>query len=911
MKSFSIRITVLILFFIFSTNIFAGNFFNSVGGDEYGSISGSVFIDLDGDCLLDANESIISSVSITLIGPDGFKYEDQTDVNGNYIFQLLPEGAYSIVLGELPTGYTYANGIIPITLGLDEDDIVSFCVSETANLYEISGVVFNDTNCNGSFDLAENGILNTLVYLSDEFGNIIQTVNSSADGSYTFVNVPDGSYNVTVGSGPTGYTSCDNGEYQISVSGNNVNGLSSCFCPPIENGGIGGNVFVDLDDDCFFDDNEVGLPDVEIILIGADGIKTFVTTDDTGHYDFFDLEPGTYTVQIGNYVAGYDFNGTAFVPVFLGSGDYVGGVNFCYENANTTTGSISGHVFVDEDGDCVLDNGESVLPSIEVILVGPDGYKVAAETDEFGDYSFTDLGPGLYTVLVGNAGEGYELVGIGVVTVDLDSGEQDIIHFCYVGNDSQHNIYGTVYEDGNCNGSYNNGEAGLEGIPVYLSDEFGNIILMTNTDADGAFSFLDVVAGDYTISVGNGPDGYTACNNADHVIDLQSDVSNLEFCFCPPVQPGTISGTVFVDLDGDCIQGTNEAGIEGVEITLFGADGYKIILETDEFGNYIFTDLEPGVYTVSIGQIPGGYILVNDGFITVFLEEGDQHTNANFCLTTEDQFGDITGCIFSDTNCNGVNEEGEPGIIGNNVYLSDEFGNILQTTSTDDNGNFTFENIIYGEYAVLITGGLDGYVACSAESFDVLLDDNYTGKLSYCFSPPSGNGDTGVISGTVFADVDGGCVHGAGDEDLSGIEVILLSVDGTKIITETNENGEYTFVDLPPGTYTIVVGIGPDGYVLNGLSAINVLLDEGEVSGGHDFCFTFEVLGTIGDYVWYDDNGDGIQDLDEAPIEGVLVYLYDEFGDVIDIATTDEFGYYLFTDLPAGNYTVVVGDGPN
>lgn len=60
----------------------------------------------------------------------------------------------------------------------------------------------------------------------------------------------------------------------------------------------------------------------------------------------------------------------------------------------------------------------------------------------------------------------------------------------------------------------------------------------------------------------------------------------------------------------------------------------------------------------------------------------------------------------------------------------------------------------------------------------------------------------------------------------------------------------------------------------------------------------------IGDYIWHDKDVDGIQDNDEAGIEGVVVELFD--GANTFTTTTDENGYYEFTGLPNGAYTVKV-----
>ena len=66
----------------------------------------------------------------------------------------------------------------------------------------------------------------------------------------------------------------------------------------------------------------------------------------------------------------------------------------------------------------------------------------------------------------------------------------------------------------------------------------------------------------------------------------------------------------------------------------------------------------------------------------------------------------------------------------------------------------------------------------------------------------------------------------------------------------------------------------------------------------------------IGDYVWRDDNRDGIQDTGEPPLENVPVYLYDADDPTVPLATvyTDANGYYEFKPIPAGNYRVGFGN---
>lgn len=61
---------------------------------------------------------------------------------------------------------------------------------------------------------------------------------------------------------------------------------------------------------------------------------------------------------------------------------------------------------------------------------------------------------------------------------------------------------------------------------------------------------------------------------------------------------------------------------------------------------------------------------------------------------------------------------------------------------------------------------------------------------------------------------------------------------------------------------------------------------------------------SLGDFVWYDTDEDGIQDAGEAGIPDVTVHLMDCFGSVLASTTTDASGYYLFDNLMPGDYNV-------
>jgi len=146
-----------------------------------------------------------------------------------------------------------------------------------------------------------------------------------------------------------------------------------------------------------------------------------------------------------------------------------------------------------------------------------------------------------------------------------------------------------------------------------------------------------------------------------------------------------------VNLSGSARQCTNNGSVmPGVTITLTTTNGFALTNVTDASGNYSFTNLLPGLYTITpssngFGFTPANYIINATGGTTNF---------PPFVATPRT----ISGSVLMGTNTLGV-----PGIT---IQLS---GAANSTTLTGTNGTFTFTNLNPGNYTVTpLTNGIPG-----------------------------------------------------------------------------------------------------------------------------------------------------------------------------------------------------------
>ena len=172
---------------------------------------------------------------------------------------------------------------------------------------------------------------------------------------------------------------------------------------------------------------------------------------------------------------------------------------------------------------------------------------------------------------------------------------------------------------------------------------------------------------------------------------------------------------------------------------------------------------------------------------------------------------------------------------------------------------------------------------------------------------------TGSIGDRLWYDTDGDGAQDSGEPGLSGMTVELLNSGGTVIATKTTDsNGIYTFTSLAAGTYTVRVvdldlpGRRPGTHLRprrHGHRPYRRGHPQRPVRPAPTSTSATAARGPLGDRVWNDADGDGIQDAGEPGINGVTVRLFLGTTEVATHVTAGN-GNYTFTNLPETTYTV-------
>jgi len=874
------------------------------------------------------------------------------------------------VNNPVPAGVGTIDNTVRVTSN-EQSQPLKDTTSDILPLSAIGNFVWLDLDGDGVQDVGESGIGGVTVTLFKSDGTYIGSTVTDASGAYSF-SVPAGNYYL-IFEQPGGYTFApqdrggnDNLDSDLNpFTGQTVNfALTSGVVDNSRDAGllpaagaVGDYVWVDENSDSIQDAGEAGIPNVRVTLTGTDVFGNPVSlstyTDSNGKYLFPNVQAGSYTVSVdtttladgleANPTYDYDGIGSAHsAAITVLPGQEMLATDFGYNwatttdvNNNTGTGAIGDRLWNDADGDGLQDPGEIGIAGVTVQLLtpGPDGFFGTADdvvaatttTNAAGYYIFDDLAAGAYMVRInnGNPPAGYIQTGdpdqpgvactacdnLTTVPVILAPGDVFInADFGYRLVSGAQTIGDTIFMDSNGDGNLDGDEPGIPGVTVSLLDNSGNVIATTVTDANGQYNFTGLPNGTYTVWVNdtanvlgeltqnstpnNAADGGQSCGscNGRNTMTVSGSGSSFQDFGYAPVNhgfgDGLIGDTIFLDRDGDNAY-TPDEGLEGIIVRLYDSTGMVLLATTttNENGQYSFGNLSAGTYILQVNtaSLPTG--LTNtvdpngsaDSQSIVTLAAGEINLLQDFGYQPITTPNFISGTLWRDTDANGMLDGGEAGrFAGITVILYNSSGQIVATTTTDANGNYSFTNLPNGTYTVDVTDEnnvLNGYWHSQGSTPGA---DNNSQSDPYTVTVTGGQSNTtadfgyyvnpSTVGNYVWLDRDNDGVQDADEPGLQGIPVTLTIAypngDTTTVTTLSGPGGVYNFGNLlldenfdgagaGEPVYTISVGTPPgmtpspealpgnndqvDGDS-DGASEIATIL-EGETDNTYDFGF--------------------------------------------------------------------------
>ncbi len=362
-------------------------------------INGHVFLDNNGDGIENGTDAGISGLTVVLTpAGGGAPITVTTNGTGDYSTPATAGKTYSVqVTGPAGTTLTTANNpqtVIAVGGVTTAATKVGFQAPTVIN-----GHVFLDNNGDGIENGTDAGISGLTVVLTPAGGGAPITVTTNGTGDYSTPATAGKTYSVQV-TGPAGttLTTANNPQTVIAVGGVTTAATKVGFQAPTV---INGHVFLDNNGDGIENGTDAGISGLTVVLTPAGGgAPITVTTNGTGDYSTPATAGKTYSVQVTG-PAGTTLT-TANNPQTVIA---VGGVTTSATKVGfqppVGTGTVTGHVFQDNNGNKTQDVGEPNLSSLTVTFTpSGGGTPISTTTDVNGNYMVNVPGGVIYSVLV-------------------------------------------------------------------------------------------------------------------------------------------------------------------------------------------------------------------------------------------------------------------------------------------------------------------------------------------------------------------------------------------------------------------------------------------------------------------------------------------------------------------------------
>ncbi len=728
-------------------------------------------------------------------------------------------------------------------------------------------------------------------------------------------------------------------------------------------GAIGDFVWEDLDGDAVQDPGETGLEGIYVVLIEDDGdgvfepasddaILDYQATDSGGGYLFEDLAEGSYWVDVydNSVPDGYALTtGNDPMLVDLGADEYYLDADFGYRPVDDST-----CVTIRRPGDdreqvfdaYVLANKPTSNRGAGTRLFTGELYNaerrslLAFDLSAIPSDAVIDSATLVLSFISGNTNvvrvhRATEAWDETTVTWDSfgDAFDPDTISYFVPDTSGERKVDLTDLVADWMSGS-------VENHGVLLEQNMGSVEKIRSSEADtvSARPRLEVcysTPGDCVVTASSFTFTYIeAVDNGDGTTTLRFEVRNDNDCGLSYVAIGLPDGVVPVSpQDGDTWVGNRTYTVEFPA----GVPFYSVKFETADPDGV--KNGESDVFEVVLANEDAGYTVTIAAKACTITGEGTFDEDCG----PEPKTAGLGDYVWHDRGygdyesgggkaVDGIQDADEPGIEGVLVGLYDDAGNLLATTQTDDTGYYEFLGLAAGTYRVKILdenfadgGVLDGwYATFDNEGGDDTRDsdgdmDTHDAWTTLSAGEFDDTIDFGFFYVCVYLEKTGPDSAVPGEEvtyhfrvENCGDIVLHGGVSVYDALIEPYGDHEIWWSVVWPGeVYEFDRTYTPDEDDCGGLVNTATAIGHPQRPDGQylsnvedESTWTVDVIcwATIGDYVWYDTDQDGLQDDDEDPVPDVKVTLYTGAGDYVDEMYTDDTGHYLFTHLPPGDY---------
>lgn len=840
--------------------------------------------------------------------------------------------------------------------------------------------------------------LNVELYNLNEgsFGEPSVVLTSEA-GRFAFDELMPGTYDVVL-TIPEGYFCADTSGNRISKRVEIAQGEEISIEETIiqRSASVTGLVRTDDDADGVVSEGAEGIPGIGVILMrvvdGHTEELARTVTDVQGVYSFEDLSDGEYSVlfELNNT---WTFTRYGKDSLVFGATAQTGstqnfhlGIGEQLQNINagvTIPAQLAVYVFKDAQMDGEYEGHEAMLDGVDVTLVQLEDGKPAQETtyrtDETGCVVFTGVRPGEYRLR-------YQLPGAWRATINSQSsiypvscvpqsttntGESDVFSLAmgqkdanlYIGAMLTGSISGKVYYDDNADASYGAGENVCERVVVELLNLQNEVLAQTMIANDGSYSFMGIAPGRYRVQFTSEEDSYFSASersmtgggvqgsdgpvSTTRVLTVYADKAT-DSVDAGVVRFAQVSGFIWEDSDADGAMDEDEIGLPNVHVRLMNGAGRKILDDTvtDWKGEFLFERVKPGDYVLCVdapdtyvfsSAVLGGSLGLDEvrdgrGFSVPFtLLGGASVTHAGYGVFRQ---GSVSGRVWDDADYDGIMDENEKGIRSAYLTLLDSGGNSVATVTTDQNGEYAFDTLTPGIYALNVAIP-EGYVFTSDGGHSRASRQN--SGLAHIEIGQINMGqaidrlDVGAlipaqVLGSVWYDVDDDGRKQSQSTFIQGVSVRLTMLSGTdsgKIYeTITDDDGKYIFENVMPGQAQLSFDI-PEGYAFakqpgtygkggivpqtDALTGMSVVFDVEEGAKLSEMDAGIVGVGTITGSIWEDSTYDGLHGKGEVGVSDARVSLIDaSTGETVLKTESRLDGSFIIRPVRKGTYTLEI-----